>query len=256
MERVRGRRRGCRHRGFQRRRGGSGIIVELNVFPNGTFSGGAGGGFGQGNLTNVENIVGTQFGDAMTGDAAANSFSGGSGDDTLNGNTGNDSLSGGDGNDFLEGSAGNDSMTGGAGADRFVFRVTGSANADRVSDFASGVDKILLDGSSVAGMSNLGATGNFAAGDARFFAGSAAHDADDRVIYNGATGQLFYDGDGNGAGAVQLIATLQAGAPFPRPTSPWSPMTAASCIREVRATTRCPAPAATRHSSDTAAMTR
>jgi Ca2+-binding RTX toxin-like protein len=32
------------------------------------------------------------------------------------------------------------------------------------------------------------------------------------VIYNTSTGQLYYDADGSGAGASQLIATL-SGAP-------------------------------------------
>jgi Ca2+-binding RTX toxin-like protein len=104
-------------------------------------------------------------------------------------------------------------LTGADGADNFIFDQTpGTANADRITDFASGADKLHLD----AGvMTALGASGNFAAGDARFFAGAGAtsgHDADDRVVYNTSTGQLFYDADGNGAGVAQLIATLQPGA--------------------------------------------
>ncbi|MCK6406776.1 MAG: calcium-binding protein, partial [Rhodocyclaceae bacterium] len=53
------------------------------------------------------------------------------------------------------------------------------------------------------------------ANDARFHASSGtplAHDADDRILYSLTTGALYYDADGNGAGAAVRFAMLQ-GAP-------------------------------------------
>src|SRR5207248_5294578 len=85
----------------------------------------------------------------------------------------------------------------------------GAVNADVITDFASGTDKIYLD---ALVMSALGTGGTFASGEVRFYAAPGAtggHDADDRVVYDTTRGNLWYDADGNGAGAAQLIATLQ-----------------------------------------------
>lgn len=157
-----------------------------------------------------------QFGDGAVGtanDNFGNTLGGTAGADHLAGLGGNDNLSGGSGNDWLEGGTGQDVMTGGAGADSFVFRdVAFNSNYDRVMDFASGTDKVLLHEDAY---SNLGALGNFSAGDARFHAAAGAtagHDADDRIIYNTSNGFLFYDADGSGAGRALFMGIVQ-GAP-------------------------------------------
>ena len=56
----------------------------------------------------------------------------------------------------------------------------------------------------------VGAAGGTLAA-ARFFVGTAAHDADDRIIYNKTTGTLTYDSNGNAAGGATVFATLKAG---------------------------------------------
>ena len=158
------------------------VFIDLAA---GTASGGGTGGAGSATVTNVENANGSAFNDVITGSASANF------------------LFGFDGNDTLDGGAGNDRLEGGAGSDRYVFTAIGAANADTITGFASGADKIVLNGL------NLGTDGNFTAGDSRF-AFNSAQDSNDRIIYNTTTGQLWYDADGNGSGTAQLIATLQA----------------------------------------------
>ncbi len=39
----------------------------------------------------------------------------------------------------------------------------------------------------------------------------SALDADDRIIYDSATGRIYYDADGSGAGAQVLFAQVTAG---------------------------------------------
>src|SRR5205814_1831629 len=131
--------------------------------------------------------------DTIFGASGNDTLLGLGGDDFLAGATGNDSMDGGAGNDALEGGEGNETVIGGLGQDElvdswggfdhFVFNVAPTAdNVDRVGFFASGSDKIHLDGGVFA---NAGASGNFTSNDPRFYAGQAAHDADDRVIYDG-----------------------------------------------------------------------
>lgn len=58
--------------------------------------------------TQIENLIGSEFGDTLTGNKADNLIEGGAGDDTINGEDDNDILDGGAGNDTLAGGAGND----------------------------------------------------------------------------------------------------------------------------------------------------
>jgi Ca2+-binding RTX toxin-like protein len=149
----------------------------------------------------------------LTGTSASDTLNGGAGDDTLLGLGGGDRLFGNGGNDRHEGGTGQDWFTGGAGADSFVFRdPLANTNMETITDFVSGSDKLLLDDAVLA---NIGALGNFAAGDDRFHAAAGARsgvDAEDRLVYNTDTGVLYYDPDGSGSGGQSFVAVLR-GAP-------------------------------------------
>jgi hypothetical protein len=122
--------------------------------------------------------------------------------------TGNDLANyvvGNQGANVLNGGGGADVLIGYGGADIFAFTTAlGAGNGDFISDFLSGTDKIALDDAVFAGIGGLG-TLNASA----FVTGTAAQDGNDRIVYNSATGELFFDADGTGAGAAMLFATLQ-----------------------------------------------
>ncbi len=114
--------------------GSRALVVDLAA---GTATGG--GSSGSATLVNVEGAAGGRFADRLLGNAADNLFWG---------RAGNDWMSGGSGNDHLMSEQGNDTLTGGPGADEFRFAApAGTADADRITDFVSGSDKIVLDGS-------------------------------------------------------------------------------------------------------------
>jgi Ca2+-binding RTX toxin-like protein len=122
------------------------------------------------------------------------------------GNTIANAISGNVGNNFLDGKTGNDTLTGGLGNDQFLFTTAlGAANIDTVTDFNPVNDYLRLENAIFTGL----AVGYLSA--AAFVVGTAAADASDRIIYNSATGAVFFDADGTGAGVAQQFATLSTG---------------------------------------------
>ena len=144
----------------------------------------------------------------LTGNAAINGTGNGIGN-RLTGNSAANQLNGLAGDDVLSGGLGNDTLFGGSGTDKFLFdsAPNGVSNVDQVRDFTqSDGDQVLL---SKAIFTGLGALGELGAG--AFLASAtatAAQDGDQRLVYNTASGQLWYDADGVGGLASVQIATF------------------------------------------------
>ncbi|MDD1457457.1 calcium-binding protein, partial [Dolichospermum sp. ST_sed7] len=142
-------------------------------------------------LLNIENLLGSNF------------------NDTLSGNSGNNTLIGGLGADTLNGATGNDALTGGLGTDQFFFGngavFTSTAfGVDTITDFLPGTDKLVLSRTSFNALvsvsgSNLQSSEftqiNTDTNELSVVGGSTA-----KIVYNLATGNLFYNPDGNVTG--------------------------------------------------------
>ncbi|MER9837864.1 calcium-binding protein [Mesorhizobium sp. M0145] len=124
----------------------------------------------------------------------------------LTGNAFAQTIQGNAGANIINGSGGADILTGNGGNDAFVFNsALGAGNIDKVTDFNKLQDKIHLDDAVFAGL-KLGGLSSDA-----FFAGTAAHDSSDHIIYNSSTGALSFDSDGIGGAAQIQFATLSPG---------------------------------------------
>jgi len=99
-------------------------------------------------LTNFVNIVGSNQGDSLTGDGAANTINGGNGDDSIFGLGANDILNGGNGDDNITGGAGADTIDGGADSDRVFYdtainvNLSSSLSAGQAANSASDGDTL------------------------------------------------------------------------------------------------------------------
>ena len=200
------------------------------------------------NLFGFENVIGSSFADTLTGSNDNNGFEGGLGADIINGGISGafgdtvvyqhsaagvtvdltlataqisageasgdllsnienilgsdhaDTLTGTSGGNFLLGGLGADILTGGAGADLFFFKDF-AEGGDHLTDFESGSDKIAV--GFTTGLANLDSGSDPTAGS-----------ADAWFLYDTDDGKLYFDADGNGAGAQVLFVTLDGAPPL------------------------------------------
>jgi serralysin len=153
-------------------------------------------------------LTGNDHAQVLSGDAGSNVLAGRGGNDRLFGLLGADTLNGDQGDDRLSGGLGNDVLIGGSGKDYFVFdtKPNKRTNVDRIEDFDVKDDFLQLENDIFSG---LGKVGKLKGGS--FWTGSAAHDSNDRLIYNKKSGALYYDSDGTGAGGPLKFAELDKG---------------------------------------------
>jgi Ca2+-binding RTX toxin-like protein len=155
-------------------------------------------------LSKGDQITGSFFDDILYGFGGNDSINGGRRHDTLYGNDGTDRLNGAAGNDVLIGGKGSDTLIGGNGKDKFVFdSALKAANIDSILDFVTADDTIQLDNLVFTAFAAEG----LLAGSA-FTTGTEATDANHRIIFDSATGALFYDADGLGGNAAVQFATI------------------------------------------------
>jgi Ca2+-binding RTX toxin-like protein len=153
---------------------------------------------------NIENLTLTGTGSVNgTGNILANILIGNDGINRLLGLAGNDTISGGGGDDYIDGGFGDDILSGGDGADSFVLNAP-NQGVDRMLDFTSGIDKLLLSSVSFSG---LNANSSLSFDQMILGAGVTGADTTSQLfIYNTTSGDLFFDADGSGAAssAIQI----------------------------------------------------
>jgi len=116
----------------------SSVVVQVNLNNVGQDWGAYGD-----SLYNIENLIGSTFGDIITAKSSGSVIHGGDGGDTINGGVGNDTLYGDNGDDTFYAGDGDDIIYGGAGNDAI---------------YSNGGNNILIGGAGADGMNGFGGT--------------------------------------------------------------------------------------------------
>lgn len=156
--------------------------------------------------SNIEGLIGSDYGDVLGGDGAANRLQGGAG---------NDSLWGGGGDDFLYGGTGGDLMDGGDGFDTVSYATAGAAVTASLQNYNLNTGEAAgdsygsieaLDGSqyndTLYGYDFATSNLHGGAGDDRLFGGAAAD-----ILIGDAGADQF-----NGGAGVDLVSYVTASA--------------------------------------------
>lgn len=104
---------------------------------------------------------------------------------------------------IINGGRGIDRLTGGAGADTFVFDAGGRANADYLSDFTSGTDRLAISGDA------FGVAAGTSFDYVEDWNSLGSGPAFIRESIDGLAPTIWFDADGQGGKAAQILCTLQ-----------------------------------------------
>ena len=207
-------------------------------------------------LRGIENLIGSAFGDTLTGDDNDNILQPGAGDDSVDGSGGSDTVSyaettlgvvvdltlgtdqatgaeigtddltsieniiGGSGDDTLIGGAGDNILTGGAGDDQFEFTAPGYGE-DTITDFTPGTglaDRLVFN---AAGFGLTNTDDTLAGAGVDFVEGNTPTSANPTIFVtaNGAFDDVYWDDDGTGGNDAVLLAHVSTITPVSYPSA-------------------------------------
>lgn len=124
------------------------------------------------------------------------------------GNALNNQITGNASNNVLNGRLGADSLTGDSGNDTFVFDHLTAGVFDTIQDFN---DNDLLEADLLGLSAKVFKALAGGVGADNLVHGTVAADGNDFLIYDDASGSLYYDADGSGAGAAIKFCQLESG---------------------------------------------